>query len=112
MAITVNTKNPNGLLTAIKLAIQESRVTTWSYDDAGDFTHVPDQWKHKAWLRPRAGEGRLLFVILPPKGKVVTKEVYGVYHGRFIEMLLAHFDKDFSQAVASALAGSGDVVKG
>lgn len=32
----------------------------------------------------------------------MTKMIYGVYHGRFIEMMLAHFDTDFSLATASA----------
>jgi hypothetical protein len=32
----------------------------------------------------------------------MTKTIYGVYHGRFIEMLLTHFDNEFSAASATA----------
>lgn len=33
----------------------------------------------------------------------MIKEIYGIYHGRFIEMLLSHFDDSFSNASATAL---------
>jgi predicted nucleic acid-binding protein len=36
---------------------------------------------------------------------------YAVYHGRFIEMLLTHFDLKFTQARASALPETGDIVE-
>ena len=45
--------------------------------------------------------------VIPPK-KTVTMEAYAVYHGRFIEMLLAHFDDDFSEAFATAQASGED----
>jgi hypothetical protein len=32
----------------------------------------------------------------------MTKVIYGVYHGRFIEMLLTHFDDSFTSATATA----------
>jgi hypothetical protein len=32
----------------------------------------------------------------------MTKTIYGVLHGRFIEMLLTHFDDDFGTAHAFA----------
>jgi len=35
-------------------------------------------------------------------------EAYAVYHGRFIEMLLAHFDEGFSEAFATAQATGDD----
>jgi hypothetical protein len=34
--------------------------------------------------------------------------VYGVYHGRFVEMLLNHFDNRFSEATVTALPSKGD----
>jgi hypothetical protein len=37
--------------------------------------------------------------------------VYAVYHGRFIEMLLAHFDEQMSGAAATAMPTTADVVK-
>lgn len=32
----------------------------------------------------------------------MTKPIYGVYHGRFIEMLLTHFDDSFASVAATA----------
>jgi len=38
----------------------------------------------------------------------MTKLIYGIYHGRFIEMMLVHFDLDFSKAFATALTEEPD----
>jgi len=102
MAITVRTGNPFGLLAALRKAIDDKHIQTWSYDAQGDFTHTPAQWSGKAWLRPSVGAGTLVFGLLGQKNVVMKKSVYGVYHGRFIEELLTHFDHRFSTAVATA----------
>jgi hypothetical protein len=112
MAIFVQTEDPDGLLSAVKKAIDDDRVRTWSYDSDGDFTHTAEQWKNSAWLRPRKEDGRLIFNIVPPQGKTITKTLFGIYHGRFIEMLLTHFDRKFTRASISALASTNDRVKG
>ena len=100
MALTIKTEKPQLLLDKIYKAIDEEKIKTWSYDKEGDFTHVtPDkQWVNKAWLSPDAlsNEKELRFKILKPKDKILSDEVNGVYHGRFIEMLLVHFDKDIN----------------
>ncbi len=112
MAITVHTDNPRDLLVAIKRAINENRVRTWSYDTDGDFTHTAEQWRSKAWLRPREEDHALVLSILTPRGTKLSTELYAIYHGRFIEMLLAHFDGMFRRAAASAMPESNDVVAG
>ena len=109
--IKIFTNTPNDLLVQIKKAIDERHVVTWSYDKDGDFTHTPDQWSGKAWLRPSVVDGALLFGILGQKDTPLTAEYYGVYHGRFIEMLAAHFDALFSTASATAKPQSPDLVK-
>ena len=48
------------------------------------------------------GAGTLIFGLVGRVNVVMTKVVYGVYHGRFIEELLAHFDDRFSTATATA----------
>jgi len=101
MALSVKTDNPSGLLSSIKKAIDDNVVVTWSYDKDGDFTHTPDQWRNKAWLRPKTETGELRFVIIEPKDTKTTKMVSGIYHGRFIEMLTSHFDTKFSTATAT-----------
>ncbi|HXM22529.1 MAG TPA: hypothetical protein VN948_14835 [Terriglobales bacterium] len=110
MAIRVATAQPSSLLTAIKKAIDERKVETWSYDSDGDFTHTPTQWTRKAWLRPTVQSGALVLNILNPRGTNLSREIYGVYHGRFIEMLLAHFDDRFADAHATAAVTVGDSV--
>jgi hypothetical protein len=110
MAIVVTTSKPGTLLADIRGAIDAGAIDTWAYDKDGDFTHSPDQWKNQAWFRPVVQAERLVFRIIPPKSTHISRTVYGVYHGRFIEMLLSHFDLSFSRAVASALPEQGDVI--
>jgi len=110
MAIRVTTAQPSALLAAIKKAIDERKIETWSYDSDGDFTHTPPQWARKAWLRPSIQSGALVLNILNPRGVAITKEVYGIFHERFIEMLLVHFDDHFVDAHASAAVAVGDYV--
>ncbi|WP_157381590.1 hypothetical protein [Burkholderia ubonensis] len=111
MAITVYTHAPQTLLNSIRKAIDDKKVETWTYDNDGDFYHTPDQWSKKAWLRPHVQQGVLLLGLLGQEGVAMTKLIYGVYHGRFIEMLLTHFDSDFSNASSTALEGAVDHFK-
>jgi hypothetical protein len=110
MAIRVATSDANQLLTAIRAGISSGAIQTWSVDSDGDFTHTPDQWRSKAWLRPRIDDKLLVLHILTPKGTKLGRATYAVYHGRFIEMLLDHLDQKFSAAVATAMPEAGDVV--
>jgi hypothetical protein len=110
MAIIVKTSDPAGLLKAIYKAIDDKKVVTWLYEDQSGqrfLTHTPEQWIRKAWLKaiiPTDTKDELHFVIRKTKASAVTRVVYGVYHGRFIEMLLNHFDQSFDNASATALA--------
>jgi hypothetical protein len=111
MAVRVGTSQPQALLSAIRRAIDQGHVDTWKYDKDGDFTHTPTQWVNKCWLRPHVSWRLLTFTTLPPGGTVLSKEIFAVYHGRFIEMLLAHFDSQFSDAEATAVGTTQDVVR-
>ena len=102
MALIIKTDKPNGLLTAIRKGIDDKIIDTWSYDEDGDFTHTPPQWKKKAWLRPKIFEGELRFGIIKPKADEPNRTIYGVYHGRFIEMLLTHLFSKFTNAIATS----------
>ena len=99
--LAVQTAAPRGLLDQIKRAIDAGKIVTWEYDKDGDFTHVPNQWRCHAWLRPTVSEGTLSFKIIENTKIPLTEETYGVYHGRFVEMLLAHFRDRFSFASAN-----------
>jgi hypothetical protein len=102
VAIIVNTTSPSDLLKKIKEAIDGGKVRSWSYDKDGDFTHDSEQWKNKAWLTPKVYNGELRFGILKQQNVNLSKQVYGLYHGRFIDMLLTHFDDCFTTALATA----------
>ncbi|HEX9241095.1 MAG TPA: hypothetical protein VF875_01505 [Anaeromyxobacter sp.] len=110
MAVIVYTTDPRGLLAAIREAIQAQSIRTWQVDSDGDFTHTAEQWENRSWMRPRVLEDRLVFNILAPRGVQISRATYGVYHGRFIEMLVTHFDSRLERAVATALATSNDVI--
>ncbi len=110
MAIFVGTEDPPGLLAALRQAIDDGRVRTWVYDSDGDFTQTAEQWKARAWLRPRQEQGRVVFNIIAPGQTTLSTTVYAVYHGRFIEMLLMHFDRKLARATASSLATKNDAV--
>lgn len=101
MAINIQTVDPASLLSAIKKAIDEKSIATWSYDGDGDFTHTPAQWVKKAWFRPSVETGQLNLTLIWPKDTGESKVVSGIYQGRFIEMLVDHFDKKFTKASAT-----------
>jgi hypothetical protein len=107
MAITFDKADIAGLVALIKDAIDNKHIQTWEYDEDGDFTHTAasGQWKNKAWLSGRPTVNA--FVILGPKGGI-TRGVYAVYHGRFIEMLLDHFHSQFNTVTASAKPAVSD----
>jgi len=110
MSVSVITAKPKTLLAAIKKAIDDKKVVTWEYDSDGDFTHSPEQWKNKAWFKPKVMEGRLVLGIVGQAKANTTSEVYAVYHGRFTEMLLAHFDAEFTIASVTAMPDSNDSI--
>ena len=102
MAIIIKTDDPRALLDAIKRAIDRDDVIAWEYDESDDFTHASDQYGDKAWLRPKLYDNELRFGILGRNESPLSDIEYGVFHGRFIEMLLTHFDKRFTTALATA----------
>jgi hypothetical protein len=111
MAITFQTTDSAALLHKFKKAIDEKRVLTWTYDKDGDFTHNTDQWRNWAWLRPKHTTTGLTMIILCPQNRPISTETYAIYHGRFIESMLAHCDTSFTNAIATAVPSSGDVIQ-
>lgn len=103
MSLTVITHNPKDLLAELKNKIDSKSIITWIYDKDGDFTHSPEQWKYKAWLKPQIINNELQFGFIGNKEENTTKLVYAVYHGRFAEMLLNHFDDKITTISASAM---------
>lgn len=50
------------------------------------------QWFQHAWLRPYVKDKLLIFGIIQSSNFPITRQLYGVYHGRFVATLLSHFD--------------------
>ena|ERR1700761_3274427 len=109
MALIFTTPDPAQLLKEIKAGIDNKDIETWVYDADGDFTHKPTQWYQKAYLRPKIYTGELRFGILNASGTELSRLHYAVYHGRFIEMLLTHFDEKFTKALATAQKSDPDL---
>jgi hypothetical protein len=110
MAVRAQSSNPQLLLNQIKASIRNGSIQTWILDKDGDLTHSPQQWKNQAWFRPTVEPSALVFRILGPQSATMTTEVYAVYHGRLVEMLLAHFDRSFSSVSATAQAIAGEYI--
>lgn len=110
MSIHVTTDEPSRLLRKIRSRVEDGDIPEWVCDEDGDFTLADPRYRKKAWVRPRVDEARLSFALLGPRGETVTRRTYGVYHGRFMEMLLLYFDSEFDRVSASALATTRDRV--
>jgi hypothetical protein len=113
MAVSFFTDSPQWLLNEFNKRIEQKepkdKITTWERSSDGKYyTHKSDEWRKKAWFKPSVETGRLIFNIIKPKDRNVTKVVYGYYHGHLIETFLNHFDHDFTKAEATALQTSGD----
>jgi hypothetical protein len=103
MAIVFYTAAPKVLLDAIYKAIDEGDIDNWVSEPDGDLTIEQEEWHQEAWLRPFVFSGMLQFGLVGKRGVMMTKSIYGVYHGRFIEEILVHFDDKFSTVTATAI---------
>lgn len=104
--IQVRTNDPEGLLDKIREAIENKVVVTWLLDNDGDFFPTQEQWIGKAWITPLIRKdvpNSLYFGIIESKLQRMTKAIYGVFLGRFAEMLLTHFDTDMESLYISPL---------
>lgn len=105
--ITITTNiNRDRLVEMINELISENRIVTWSVDGEGDYTTIQPQWRYRAWMRPvddNDDEHKLYFVIVKSKKFPMTKSLYGVFHGRFAEMLLTHFDTQITSLEISPM---------
>ena len=91
MAIYIHTNDPQGLHQRLTASIRKREIITWGVDKDGDYTIDRDQWRFKAWFRPTEKQGQLIFGIVQSRKYVMTNELYGVYHGRLVSTILAHF---------------------
>jgi hypothetical protein len=54
--------------------------------------------------------GQLVLNTLKPKDANITWEVYGIYHGRFVESMIIHCHDLFTKAQATAAPTNDDKV--
>lgn len=111
MSVYVKTVNPKKLVADINEKINNSHIETWSVDKDGDYTHTAQQWRFHAWMHPIVEDGRVVFAIWGRTSEDLSVVDYAIYHGRFVEMLLVHFDQQCEQIEISSLASTYDNVK-
>lgn len=109
MAISIITRNSSiKLFDQIKDKFKNDEIDTWVMDSDGDFTHKPSQWFEMAWFRKvKISGNELIFGIVGRNGIKMSKVVYGIYHGRFTEMLLTYFDEEIENITISSLLKEG-----
>jgi hypothetical protein len=108
LMISIYAAQPGALLQNLKKAARQQRISPWECDSEGDFTPTRAKERQKAWLRPSAGGNVLNFSFLGPQDVVLEKGVYAFYHGRFLEMLVAHFADQFAEASITAQPEGSD----
>lgn len=111
MSIQIIAESPLILLENIKTLIDNKEIVTWEYDSEGDFTHSASQWAKKAWFHPFIIQNELIFGILCTQHRAITVEEYAIFHGRFLEMLLSHFDESCQKIEISPLPTKYDTIK-
>src|SRR5262249_22296346 len=110
MAIIVDTIDPHRLVRLIRAAIDDGSVAAWSYDSDGDLCLVSPAFQNEAWMRPNPSGDRLVFNIIGHRGKRMPANAYAHLHALLIQMLLAQFDRYFSDVRATAMPTPRDWV--
>lgn len=112
MAIKLKLKDEsNDLGDSIRDLIDEGKLLNWEYDVEGDFTLSSAQWRNKAWFRLHKNNespDSIGFGIIGRKEQSMGRTLYAVYHGRFAEMLLSHFDREISDMDITPMKDSID----
>ncbi len=113
MSVTFTTSDPKALLKAFDQRIAQTepkgKITTWEkLDDGIHYTHKAKEWSRKAFFKPSVEDGQLIFSIIKPKSENISTQVYAYYHGHLTETFLNHFDRQFTDGVASALPRHND----
>ncbi|MBS0980824.1 hypothetical protein [Acetobacter thailandicus] len=116
MAIRFFTSNPTSLLALFNQRIaqteQKGKITTWvRHSGDNHYTHISNQWRNKAFLKPTVYDEKLVFNIIAPEGQSVSVVTYGFYHGHIIETFLNHFDDNFERSTATSKPTEKDMIK-
>ena len=95
MAIYVKTSNPKEIISKIKHGIEKGKIDTWKCDSNDYFRHTQNLWDeiikgNDMFFKPIYSNGKLIFGLTCNKKQQLPRKPYGIYHGRFIEMLINH----------------------
>ncbi|MBI2373876.1 MAG: hypothetical protein HYV07_07755 [Deltaproteobacteria bacterium] len=110
MAVTAFTNSPDTLWVGFVEAVKKGTIRTWEFVDSTHFTHTSEQWSKKAFFKASTGSGSLTFNLVRPQSSSIATETYAEYHALLIRVLLAHFDRQFSNVIATAMPVSGDII--
>lgn len=93
MSITIHTKFPRRLRTLLFEGINEGVITSWLIDDESHLTLNSRIWRNRLWMHIANIEPKhsITFGIIGRKFEKITMAEFGVYHGRFAEVILANF---------------------
>lgn len=88
--------------------IKSNHITTWVVDEDKDITIKREDWRNKAWMRfLRINAQEIVIGIVESKKYRLTKEIYGVFHGRFLVTMLTHFDNILESIEVTPLLDKG-----
>ncbi len=97
MAIIVSTPAPKAVIANLKSEIKNGRAHTWIHSFRP--TEPWDSFSHNgednrllflASFSPTPIVGGVIFNLFSPGGRPVEHGIWGVYHGRFVELILNH----------------------
>lgn len=91
MAIVINISKPENFLEVLNKEIDDGVVTSWRYDEDGDYTITNSEYANKAWLHPYIQNDELIFGIMGRKNVLLTITEYSLYHSAMVETLVLHF---------------------
>lgn len=100
MKIDAVSDQPQKLLDTINKAIEEDVLKTWKklFNDKKEplYSHTPDQWNEKAMIKPYLLDNKVSFRISWwTKNGEPSNEIKGYILGRFVEVLMVHFQNHF-----------------
>ncbi len=96
MAIIIETDYIDSIYNGLIEKIHSGQIKTWIIDNDKDITIANMRWRNKAWfkIKKKPENNQLLFGIIPSRRNEMSKALYGIFHGRLISTLLAHFDEE------------------
>lgn len=96
------TANPQELVEAINMEMKDGKLKTWErkFNAVNEtiYNHNTEAWSDKVMIKPFVGKDRVSFRTTYWTGKEAPTDAQrGYVIGRFVELLMVHFNKRFSR---------------